>query len=513
MSRADTLDMTNAWILPSPPSAQASKDNIGFYLYDSQGRPISIEAQTGAAINVMDSRFGAKGDGVTDDTAAIQAAFDAVPTIGGEVFLPAPTYKISTSLVLKSSTTLRGVYGGTPSYPGTPSLPGTRLLWAGGASEILRVFNTHHCRVSGITIDGASVAGSTGILLDGTNAPSGNNNIFEDFNIWNCATGIQWGTGDVYQLDSTQIRNFSIRSSIAGAKGIIVNSTNAGQNSFIERGGISGVNVGIDVMRVGGLFRINQIGMGGLTGANSVSIQVAGFSDLIIQQCQSEQNPVDHKFIRVYDDNWITTAGALTLIQNKLDGPISIESQRRIISIGNYGTYEGTLGSTNTTVLSLGDTFGAAGTGWTRGTNDQVLALLPRTASPFWEIQSNLEGSILRLTAAGLNVNPNLSLNNPGAGGHEWQLIVPGTGGLLAGGVVLRNNTHALNTLYVDPDAADNGLRLTASGPQTGSAWNGAHLRLGVYHLWVDAAGSLRVKGSAPTGDTDGTVVGAQTAP
>jgi len=40
--------------------------------------------------------------------------------------------------------------------------------------------------------------------------------------------------------------------------------------------------------------------------------------------------------------------------------------------------------------------------------------------------------------------------------------------------------------------------------------WNGSRLRLGSYHIWVDSTGDLRIKSSAPTGDTDGTVVGSQ---
>lgn len=40
------------------------------------------------------------------------------------------------------------------------------------------------------------------------------------------------------------------------------------------------------------------------------------------------------------------------------------------------------------------------------------------------------------------------------------------------------------------------------------STWNGAHLRLGSVHLWVDSTGALRVKSGAPNGDTDGTVLG-----
>lgn len=43
-------------------------------------------------------------------------------------------------------------------------------------------------------------------------------------------------------------------------------------------------------------------------------------------------------------------------------------------------------------------------------------------------------------------------------------------------------------------------------------AWDGGHLQLGSYHLWVDSTGDLRIKSSAPVNDTDGTVVGAQTA-
>lgn len=51
----------------------------------------------GAPTNVLD--FGAKGDGVTNDAAAIQAAIDAMASIGGELFFPPGTYKITSPLV------------------------------------------------------------------------------------------------------------------------------------------------------------------------------------------------------------------------------------------------------------------------------------------------------------------------------------------------------------------------------------------------------------------------------
>jgi hypothetical protein len=44
--------------------------------------------------------YGAKGDGSTDDTAAIQAAFDAIPTAGATVYFPPGTYNVTAQLTL-----------------------------------------------------------------------------------------------------------------------------------------------------------------------------------------------------------------------------------------------------------------------------------------------------------------------------------------------------------------------------------------------------------------------------
>lgn len=43
-----------------------------------------------------------------------------------------------------------------------------------------------------------------------------------------------------------------------------------------------------------------------------------------------------------------------------------------------------------------------------------------------------------------------------------------------------------------------------------GSAWNGNHGLMGGYHLWVDSLGKLRIKSGAPTSDADGVIVGTQ---
>jgi len=61
----------------------------------------------GAPLNVLD--YGAVGDGVTDDTAAIQAALDALPSDGGEVRVPAGQYKITATLTANKRVRLVGV--------------------------------------------------------------------------------------------------------------------------------------------------------------------------------------------------------------------------------------------------------------------------------------------------------------------------------------------------------------------------------------------------------------------
>jgi parallel beta-helix repeat protein len=73
-----------------------------------------IGSDAGAAaawpwLNVKD--FGALGDGATDDTAAIQAALDAIGELEQTLYFPTGQYKITSTLTYGSSTVLRGEHG------------------------------------------------------------------------------------------------------------------------------------------------------------------------------------------------------------------------------------------------------------------------------------------------------------------------------------------------------------------------------------------------------------------
>jgi hypothetical protein len=68
------------------------------------------EVTTETTLNVRD--YGAKGDGIADDTAAIRRAISAVPFGGGTVYLPCGTYLLSSGLTIFTSHTTLTSDGG-----------------------------------------------------------------------------------------------------------------------------------------------------------------------------------------------------------------------------------------------------------------------------------------------------------------------------------------------------------------------------------------------------------------
>lgn len=96
-------------------------DFAGKFVLESSSSDISLCSETlnltGATSRTLRSKlqdflsvkdFGATGDGSTDDSAAIQAAIDALSTAGGRVFFPSGTYKLGTVLTISSPICLFG---------------------------------------------------------------------------------------------------------------------------------------------------------------------------------------------------------------------------------------------------------------------------------------------------------------------------------------------------------------------------------------------------------------------
>jgi len=82
-------------------SASTGSSLVGHIASGTGAVATTVQAKLRESVSVKD--FGAVGDGVTDDTAAIQAAITA--GAGGKVYFPAATYLISSALTIVSSNT------------------------------------------------------------------------------------------------------------------------------------------------------------------------------------------------------------------------------------------------------------------------------------------------------------------------------------------------------------------------------------------------------------------------
>src|SRR5204862_4672044 len=103
------------------------------------------------ALTIDVRQYGARGDGVHDDTDAIQQAFTASSQghLGTTVFLPPGAYKISRTLTLADATGL--VVKGSGGR--------TRLQWAGNAMDpLLQLASLQHSRFEDFCINTSGAA-------------------------------------------------------------------------------------------------------------------------------------------------------------------------------------------------------------------------------------------------------------------------------------------------------------------------------------------------------------------
>lgn len=110
-------------------------------LAQSQSPPFSGDLNHNV---VSASEFGAKCDGVTNDSLAIQTAYDAATARGGqEVYIPPGICAISTTIVMRGSgIVVRGAGLGYQNIFPTSS-GGTKLLWTGNTSSSMIIFGAN----------------------------------------------------------------------------------------------------------------------------------------------------------------------------------------------------------------------------------------------------------------------------------------------------------------------------------------------------------------------------------
>ncbi|MHB8842718.1 MAG: glycosyl hydrolase family 28-related protein, partial [Candidatus Aquicultor sp.] len=116
------------------------------------GPIVGFEDKGGQVFNVK--AYGAKGDGVTDDAAAINAAITAATAVGGIVFLPPGTYYITSAILnVNAPCNIVGANRESTIIMVNNGLGGIGINGTGHGSG-----TADHCTVSDLTIDTATHA-------------------------------------------------------------------------------------------------------------------------------------------------------------------------------------------------------------------------------------------------------------------------------------------------------------------------------------------------------------------
>ena len=150
----------------------ATYNSSGVYTPAGTGAVVStVQTKLRESVSVKD--YGAVGDGVTDDTAAIQAAITYLQSIGGYLLVPAGTYKVTSSLnwVSTVNTGLPPIYfvgaGGTGGPNGSTGTTIKSYIANGPLFQIQGTKTQASGGSGSLFIDGG---GFSDIYFDGTNA-------------------------------------------------------------------------------------------------------------------------------------------------------------------------------------------------------------------------------------------------------------------------------------------------------------------------------------------------------
>jgi hypothetical protein len=128
----------------------------------------TVQTKLRESVSVKD--FGAVGDGVTDDTVAIQAALDALPATGGVLYLNAGTYKLNgvrLTCIDKSNISIIGAGMGLTIIDGSVGTGAFDTLIAFGSTSAggTLVASLNNLRLSDFSVKGSGSSATTNHLI------------------------------------------------------------------------------------------------------------------------------------------------------------------------------------------------------------------------------------------------------------------------------------------------------------------------------------------------------------
>jgi hypothetical protein len=149
----DSINSSNAAAVLTALAASSGSSLVGFVQSGTGAVATTVQSKLRESVSVKD--FGAVGDGVTDDTAAIQAAITSLGANGGEVFVPKGNYVITSRLNIAGIKTLkiRGLSNGINDPRAQPS-----TFFVRGLADYLFSYTgiDNELYLQGLSIDGAN---------------------------------------------------------------------------------------------------------------------------------------------------------------------------------------------------------------------------------------------------------------------------------------------------------------------------------------------------------------------
>lgn len=471
---------SNSWQLDT-----ADSNSVNYLAAGSGAVSTTVQSKLRESVSVKD--FGAVGNGVADDTAAIQAAINSG---AGCVFLPKGIYNTSSPIVLESSSFK--LYGEGPysiiqtssdidlfrlkidSYISSVEVTGLRLRYVGAGSQAAGsgirlwdstgtgtggagIINIHHITFTGlyhcIAVDNPSKVDFGGIVQIG--------------NYYNLHFT------DLYCPDGPKTQAFGILFKGAPGNHHTISGCFLSNDTANIRMGDGGTDTGVGDQLIYGNHLLNaQYGVDliGPTGVGRYNQNVNIICNHFDGTLTNTVRMSNMSNFRSWLNNSTASVGvSLTTCSNYALDDRNSFSLPNLALRGDLNTTSGVLVDSNGTRVG------------------QVAAF-----------RRNANDSSLRVSGGNLD----------GAGAY-FELF-GGTHATNANWATLNGNEVLLRS--------QNGSRAFFRGSDSGQtasvgngAWNGTRLALGTYQLWVDSTGDLRIKNGAPTSDTDGTVVGTQT--
>lgn len=279
------------------PNMSADSQDVRYVPAGTGAQTTTVQAKLRETVSVKD--FGAVGDGVTDDTAAIQAAIDAVNAAGGgSIFIPHATYILNARLYVKANVTLQGE---------NKSFLKCTNASSGGDIGL----HGDNVELNDLKIQ---IAGSQCLFLSAA---------VSNITIENCWLYDTGHTGIMFQANAAGCSNINIINNIisGGTYGVLFNSSLSGSGAQIT-GNMMYDNKCIELNTTGGAWTdtiisgniLDSSGSNGSTDAFAIGIakgkKVLVYGNTIVDSYREAIHVEDDSTDIIIDSNDITTSSA-----------------------------------------------------------------------------------------------------------------------------------------------------------------------------------------------------------